>query len=210
MQAPIETGDDTPPGAHASPARATRPGWIITLFALLAGVSGLLAHALAPALVIALWQGSRHFTGAGADVVTAWADFIGSFLLAAALIVMCAYAAARAAAERTAHRGSGLGAATIVATCGAIALALGGVAAVLAQASPLTAINTPPLGVAALSYHEGMAQGLALFYCAAYLPLLLLASAGGFLGATRGASLSLRARASAPTIALPQAQRRVA
>jgi hypothetical protein len=187
---------------------AGTPSAMSILFALLASIASLLAHALAPALVIAAWQDAR--ASSAPSVAAAWALFIGSFLLALALIVGCAYFGARAASERTGRRGSGLGAAAIVATTAAIALALGGVAAVLLQASPLTAVNSPPLGVEALSYHEGMAQGLALFYCAAYLPLLLLASASGLLGATRGAKASLRARASAPTITLPQRARRVA
>jgi hypothetical protein len=125
-------------------------------------------------------------------------------------VVICASLAARAAAEWTGRRASGLGAAAIVATCAASALALGGVTAVLLQASPLTAVNSPPLGFAPLAYHAGMAQGLALVYCAAYLPVLLLASAGGLLGATRGARTAVRALASAPTIALFQPPRRVA
>jgi hypothetical protein len=55
-----------------------------------------------------------------------------------------------------------------------------------------------------------MAGGLALFYCAAYLPVLLLASVAGLLGAIRGAKMFLRARAGAPTVALSPAIRRVA
>jgi hypothetical protein len=204
MQAPIEPA---PVEISTLPARMSRYRWITTLYAVLAGLSGLLAHALAPALIVAFWQKSG---ASSPGVLAAWTLFIASFLLAILLAVWCGYLAARAASERTGRRGSGLGVAAIVATAGIITLAVGGVVAVLAQASPLTAVSSPPLGVAALSYHEGMAQGLALFYCAAYLPLLLLTSAAGILGATRGAKTALRARAGAPTIALPQSARRVA
>jgi hypothetical protein len=206
MQAPVEARDYRPIEAQAASARRYR--WITALFALLASLSGLLAHALAPALLIAWWQDTLPSTGFG--VVTAWALFIGSFLVASTLVAVCAFFAARAASERTGRRGSGLAAAAIVATSAAIALALGGVAAILLQASPLTAVNSPPLGVAALPYHARLAEGLALFYCAAYLPLLLLASATGLPGATRGARVALRARAGATTTALPQTIRRVA
>jgi hypothetical protein len=180
---------------------------ITALFALLAAFITLLTHALAPALIVAIWQDARN---ASPGVALAWALFIGSFLLAIIFIILSAFLAARAASERTGRRGAGLGAAVIVATFGAIALALGGLAAILAQASPLTSVNTPPLGVAALAYHEGMAGGLSLFYCAAYLPLLLMASVAGLLGATRGARTFLRARAGAPTVALPPRVQRVA
>jgi len=206
MQAPVETWNPAPVEPPTPLARASRYRWITALYALLASICVLLAHALAPALVIALWQNSRN---ASPGVALAWALFIGSFLVAMLLVIVCAYFAARAASERTGRRGSGLGAAAIVATCGAFALALGGVGAVFAQASPLTAVNSPPLGVAALAYHEGMAGGLALFYCAVYLPLLLLASMVGLLGAARGVRMFLSARAGAPTIALPPTIRRV-
>jgi len=207
MQAPVETWNPAPVETPTPLARASRYRWITTLYALLASICVLLAHALIPALVIALWQG---LSASSPGVALAWALFIGSFLVAIALVAVCAYFGGRAASERTGRRGSGLGAAAIVATCGAIALALGGVGAVLAQGSPLTAVNSPPLGVAALSYHEDMAGGLALFYCAAYLPLLLLASAAGLLGAIRGARTFLRVRAGAPTVALPSRIQRVA
>jgi hypothetical protein len=205
MQAPAKTSSEM---TAVKPPHMAGYGTITALFALLAGLSSLLAHALAPALIIAFWQDSRHNTAAGA--VAAWALFIGSFLVAFFLVAVCAYLAARAASERTGRRGTGLAAVAIVATVGAIALAVGGVAAILLQASPLTAVNGPPLGFAALSYHEGMAEGLALFYCATYLPLLLLASAAGFFGAARGVQTSLRACAGAPTIALTQPTRRTA
>jgi hypothetical protein len=183
-------------------------GWPTKLFALLAGLSGLLAHALAPALVVALWQNAllaHPSTASVLDTRAAWALFIGSYLVAALLITLCAAFAAHAAAMRTARRASGVSAAALVATGGAIALASGGLLAVLVQASPLTAVNSPPLGVAPLAFHEGMAQGLALFYCAAYLPLLLLACLCGLPGAARGARMALRLRAAAPTIALVRA-----
>jgi hypothetical protein len=208
MQAPVENREPTPVESPSRPARAPRYGWITALFALLASVGGLLAHTLLPALVIALWQDARVPTAPG--VAATWTLFLGSFFIAVMAVVVCAALAARAVAERTGRRASGLGAAAIVATCAAIALALGGGAAVLLQASPLTAVNSPPLGFAPLAYHEGMAQGLTLFYCAAYLPMLLLASAGGLLGATRGARTAMRGLASAPTIALFQPPRRVA
>ena len=207
MQAPIGSWKSAPVETPTPLAHVSRYRWITTLYALLASICVLLAHALAPALVIALWQ---NLSASSPGVALAWALFIGSFLVATLLVIACAYFGGRAASERTGRRGSGLAAAVIVATCGAIALAFGGVGAVLAQASPLTAINSPPLGVAALSYHEGMAGGLALFYCAAYLPLLLLASAAGLLGAVRGVRTFLRARAGAPTVALPQRIQRVA
>jgi hypothetical protein len=207
MQAPFESWNSAPVEMSTPLARASQYRWITVLYALLASICALLGHALAPALVIALWQNSPN---ANPGVALAWALFIGSFLVAILLIAVCAYFGGRAASERTGRRGSGLGAAAVVASCGAIALAFGGVGAVLAQASPLTAVNSPPLGVAALSYHEGMAGGLALFYCAAYLPLLLLASAAGLLGAIRGVRTFLRARAGAPTVALPPRIQRVA
>ena len=207
MQAPVEIRNPTPVEAPTPLARASRYRWITTLYALLASICVLLAHALIPALAIALWQ---VLSASSPGVALAWALFIGSFLVAIALVAVCAYFGGRAAAERTGRRGSGLGAAAIIATCGAIALALGGVGEVLAQGSPLTAVNSPPLGVAALSYHEGLAGGIALFYCAAYLPLLLLASAAGLLGAIRGVRISLHVRAGAPTIALPPRIQRVA
>jgi hypothetical protein len=207
MQAPVETWTPASVETPMPLARASRYRWITTLYALLASICVLLAHALAPALVIALWQ---NLSASSPGVALAWALFIGSFLVATLLVIACSYFGGRAASERTGRRGSALGAATVVATCGAIALALGGIGAVLVQASPLTAVNSPPLGVTALSYHEGMAGGLALFYCAAYLPLLLLASAAGLLGAIRGVRTFLRARAGAPTIALPPRIQRVA
>ena len=175
--------------------------------ALLAAGASLLTHAFAPALIVAIWQDARN---ASPGVALAWALFLGSFLLAIIVIILSAFLAARAASERTGRRGAGLGAAAIVATCGAIALAFGAIGTVLTQSSPLTVVNSPPLGVAALAYHEGLAGGLALFYCAAYLPLLLMASVAGLLGATRGASLFLRTRAGAPTVALPSRVQRVA
>jgi predicted permease len=208
MQAPIETRQYPPFESTFSLARVARDRWITALYSALASISALLAHALVPALLIAWAQNARPPTPP--NNATAWTLFVGSFLVAVLLIAVCAYFAARAAAERTGRRGSGLGAAAIVATCGMFALALGGLTAILAQASPLTAVNGPSLGVAPRPYHEGLAQGVALFYCAAYLPLLLLASLGGLLGATRSAGLALRAQASVPTIALTPASRRVA
>jgi hypothetical protein len=207
MQAPIETGGYAPLETSAPLARTMRYRGITALFALLAVGASLLTHALAPALIVAFWQDARN---ASPGVALAWTLFLGSFLLAISFIILSAFLAARAASERTGRREAGLGAAAIVATCGGLALAVGGVGTVLTQAGPLTAINSPPLGVAALAYHEGMAGGLALFYCAAYLPLLLMASVAGLLGATRGASMFLRARAGAPTIALPPRAQRVA
>ncbi len=208
MQAPIETRQYPPFESPFSLTHASRYRWITALYSALASISALLTHALVPALLIAWVQSARRSTSP--SNATAWTLFVGSFVIAVLLVSGCAYFAARAAAERTGRRGSGLGAAAIVATCGMFALALGGLTAILTQASPLTVVNGPPLGVAPRPYHEGLAQGLALFYCAAYLPLLLLAGASGLLGATRGAKASLRARASAPTIALPQRARRVA
>jgi hypothetical protein len=207
MRAPVETNEFAPLGTPTPVMRTTRYRGITVLYALLAVGASLLTHALAPALIVAIWQDARN---ASPGVALAWALFLGSFLLATTFIILSAFLAARAASERSGRRGAGLGAAAIVATCGAIALALGGLAAILAQASPLTSVNTPPLGVTALAYHEGMAAGLALFYCAAYLPLLLMASVAGFLGATRGAKMFLRARAGAPTVALPPRVQRVA
>jgi hypothetical protein len=207
MQAPVETNEFAPLETPAPMIRTTRYRGITALFALLAAFTSLLIHALAPALIVAIWQDARN---AGPGVALAWALFLGSFLLAIIVIILSAFLAARAASERSGRRGAGLGAAAIVATCGAIVLAFGGVGTVLTQASPLTVVNTPPLGVAALAYHEGMAGGLALFYCAAYLPLLLMASVAGLLGATRGARMFLRARAGAPTVALPPRVQRVA
>jgi hypothetical protein len=207
MQAPVESWNSAPVETPTPLARAHGYRWITALYALLASFCVLLAHALVPALVIALWQ---NVSATSPSVALAWTLFIGSFLLTFLLVIVCAYFAGRSASERTGRRGSGLAAAAIIASCGAIALALGGMGMVLAQASPLTAVNSPPLGVAALAYHEGMAGGLALFYCAAYLPLLLLASAAGLLGALRGVRMFLRARAGAPTLALPPTMRRVA
>jgi hypothetical protein len=207
MQAPIETNEIAPLETRAAMMRTTSYRGITALYALLAAGASLLTHALAPALIVAIWQDARN-TSPG--VALAWALFLGSLLLAIVFIILSAFLAARAASERTGRRGAGLGAAAIVATCGALALAFGAIGTVLTQASPLTAVNSPPLGVAALAYHEGMAGGLALFYCAAYLPLLLMASVAGLLGATRGASLFLRARAGAPTISLPPRVQRVA
>jgi hypothetical protein len=207
MQAPVESWNPAPVETPTALARAHGYRWITALYALLASICVLLAHALAPALVIAFLQ---NVSATSPSVALAWTLFIGSFLLTFLLVIDCAYFAGRGASERTGRRGSGLAAAAIVATCGAIALALGGVGVVLAQASPLTAVNSPPLGVAALAYHEGMAGGVALFYCAAYLPLLLLASAAGLLGALRGVRTFRRARAGAPTRALPPTVRRAA
>jgi hypothetical protein len=187
--------------------RTARYRGITALFALLAALTSLLAHALAPAFIVAIWQDARN---AGPGVAVAWTFFLGSFLLATIVILLSAFLAACAASERSGRRGAGLGAAAIVATCGGLALAFGGVGTVLTQASPLTAVNSPPLGVAALAYHEGLAGGLALFYCAAYFPLLLMASVAGLIGATRGARMFLRARAGAPTVALPPRVQRVA
>ena len=205
MQAPVETNKFAP---LAMPVmRTTSYRGITALYALLAAGASLLIHAFAPALIVAIWQDARN---ASPGVALAWALFLGSFLLAIIVILLSAYFAARAASERTGRRGTGLGAAAIVATCAVLALAFGGVGTVLTQASPLTAVNSPPLGVAALAYHEGMAGGLALFYCAAYLPLLLMASVAGLLGATRGARTFVRARAGAPTTALPPRIQRVA
>jgi hypothetical protein len=207
MQAPIETNEIAPLETQAPMMRTTRYREITALFALLAAGASLLTHALAPALIVAIWQAARN---ASPGVALAWALFLGSFLLAIIIIILSAYFAARAASERTGRRGSGLGAAAIVATCGVLALAFGAIGTVLTQASPLTGVNSPPLGVAALAYHEGMAGGLVLFYCAVYLPLLLMASVAGLLGATRGARMFLRARAGAPTVALPPRVQRVA
>jgi hypothetical protein len=207
MQAPVETSEFTPLETPTPMMRTTRYRGITALFALLAVGASLLTHAFAPALIVAIWQDARN---ASPGVALAWALFLGSFLLANILIVISAYFASRAASERTGRRGAGLGAAAIVATCGALALAFGAIGVVLTQASPLTAVNSPPLGVASLAYHEGMAGGLALFYCAAYLPLLLMASMAGLLGATRGARTFIRARAGAPTVALPPRVQRVA
>jgi hypothetical protein len=207
MQAPVETNEFAPLATPAPVMRTTRYRGITALYALLAVGASLLTHALAPALIVAIWQDARN---ASPGVAFAWALFLGSLLLANMLIVMSAYFAARTASERSGRRGSGLGAAAIIATCGALALAFGAIGTVLTQASPLTSVNTPPLGVAALAYHEGMAGGLALFYCAAYLPLLFIASVVGLLGATRGSRTFLRARAGAPTVALPPRVQRVA
>ena len=133
MQAPVETWTLAP--VETPLARASRYRWITALYALLASICALLAHAFAPALVIALWQ---NVSATRPSVALAWALFIGSFLLTILLVVTCAYFAGRSASERTGRRGSGLGAAAIVVTCGAIALALGGLGSVLVQASPLT------------------------------------------------------------------------
>jgi hypothetical protein len=207
MQAPVETNEFAPRARPTPVMRTTRYRGITALFALLAAFTSLLTHALAPALIVAIWQDARNVSP---GVALAWALFIGSFLLAVIFSILSAFLAARAASERSGRRGAGLGAAAIVATSGALALACGGVGTVLTQASPLTAVNSPPLGVAALAYHEGLAGGLVLFYCAAYLPLLLIASVVGLLGATRGARTFLRARAGAPTVALPPRVQRVA
>jgi hypothetical protein len=204
MRAPVETNEFAPP---APVLRPTSYRGITALFALLAAAASLLTHALAPALIVAIWQDARN---ASPGVALAWALFLGSFLLAITFIILSAFLAARAASERSGRRGAGLGAAAIVVTCGVLALAGGAIGTVLTQASPLTTVNSPPLGVAALAYHEGLAGGLALFYCAAYLPLLLMASVAGLLGATRGAKMFLRARAGAPTVALPPRVQRVA
>jgi hypothetical protein len=207
MQAPLESWNPAPVETPTLLARAHGYRWITALYALLASICVLMAHALAPALMIALWQ---NVNGSSPSVPLAWTLFIGSFLLTFLLVIACGNFAGRSASERTGRRSSGLAAAAIVATCGAVALALGGMSAVLTQASPLTAVSSPPLGVASLVYHEGMAGGLALFYCAAYLPLLLLASAAGLLGALRGVRTFQLTRAGAPTRALPPTMRRVA
>ena len=207
MQAPIETNEFAPLETPTPMMRTTRYRGITALYALLAAGSSLLTHAFAPALIVAIWQDARN---ASPGVALAWTLFLGSFLLAIIVIILSAFLAARAASERSGRRGAGLGAAAIVSTCGALALAFGAIGTVLTQSSPLTVVNSPPLGVAALAYHEGLAGGLALFYCAAYLPLLLMASVAGLLGATRGASLFLRTRAGAPTVALPSRVQRVA
>jgi hypothetical protein len=207
MQAPVEANEFAPLATLAPKLRTTRYRGITALYALLAVGACLLTHAFAPALIVAIWQDARN---ASPSVALAWALFLGSFLVAIIVIILSAFLAARAASERTGRRGAGLGAATIVATCGTLALAFGGVGTVLTQASPLTAVNSPPLGAAALAYHEGLAGGLALFYCAVYLPLLLMASMAGLLGAARGARVFLRARAGAPTVALPSRVQRVA
>jgi hypothetical protein len=207
MQAPVEANEFAPLATPAPVLRTTKYRGITALYTLLAAFTSLLTHAFAPALIVAIWQDVRN---ASPGVALAWALFLGSFLLAIMVIILSAFLAARAASERTGRRGAGLGAAAIVATCGVLALAFGGVGTVLTQASPLTAVNSPPLGVAALAYHEGLAGGLALFYCAVYLPLLLMASVAGLLGAARGASMFLRARAGAPTVALPPRVQRVA
>jgi len=197
---------------HASAA------WISVLFTLVAGVGGLLAHALAPALVVALWQDALRTRQSVAPIPTAelaWGLFFASYLISVTVIVLCAYFAGHAASLQTGRRGSGMSAAALVATGGALLLTLGGIAAILLQASPLTAFTmtaytSPPLSVSPLAYHESLAQGLFLFYCAAYLPLLLLAGMSGLLGAARGVRVSLRMGAAAPTMLLERASTRAA